>query len=235
MYTPKEPEELVVLENNMININNDWQEFFDIETKKDYYLELREFLKSEYKTQTIYPPMNDIFNAFKMTALSNVKVIIIGQDPYHGKGQGMGLSFSVNDGIRIPPSLRNIYKELELEGFHPDTNTGNLTKWAGQGVFLLNSCLTVREHKPNSHAGKGWEVFTNNAIKFLEHDERPKVFLLWGNYAQKKAEIITNPKHLILKSAHPSPFSADRGFFGNNHFIKTNEFLKENNIKEIEW
>lgn len=219
----------------MVKINNDWQDFFDTETRKNYYLELREFLKNEYKTQTIYPPMNDIFNAFKLTPLSKVKVVIIGQDPYHNKGQGMGLSFSVNDGVKIPPSLKNIYKELEKEGFHPDTSTGDLTKWAQQGVFLLNACLTVREHQPNSHAGKGWETFTHNAIKLLNEDNSPKVFILWGAYAQKKAEVITNPKHLVLKSAHPSPFSADRGFFGNNHFIKTNEFLRENNLEEIKW
>lgn len=219
----------------MIKINNDWQDFFNVETRKDYYLELRNFLKHEYQTQTIYPPMNDIFNAFKLTPLSKVKVVIIGQDPYHNKGQGMGLSFSVNDGIKIPPSLKNIYKELEKEGFHPDTSTGDLTKWAQQGIFLLNACLTVREHQPNSHAGKGWETFTHNAIKLLNEDNSPKVFILWGAYAQKKAEVITNPKHLVLKSAHPSPFSADRGFFGNNHFIKTNEFLRENNLEEIKW
>ena len=219
----------------MIEINNDWQDFFDTETQKDYYSELRNFLKHEYQTQTIYPPMNDIFNAFKLTPLSKVKIVIIGQDPYHNKGQGMGLSFSVNDGVKIPPSLKNIYKELEKEGFHPDTSTGDLTKWAQQGVFLLNACLTVREHQPNSHAGKGWETFTHNAIKLLNENNNPKVFILWGAYAQKKAEVITNPKHLVLKSAHPSPFSADRGFFGNNHFIKTNEFLRKNNLEEIKW
>ena len=219
----------------MFKIDNDWQTFFEKEMRKDYYLKLREFLKNEYKSQIIYPPMNDIFNAFKLTPLSKVRVVIIGQDPYHNKGQGMGLSFSVNDGVKIPPSLKNIYKELEKEGFHPDTSTGNLTKWAEQGVFLLNACLTVRGHCPNSHAGFGWEIFTDNAIRLLNSDNNPKVFLLWGAYAQKKSDIITNSNHLVLKSAHPSPFSADRGFFGNNHFIKTNEFLRENNLKEIEW
>ena len=219
----------------MIQIDNDWKDFFDLETQKQYYANLRDFLKSEYKTQKVYPPMEDIFNAFKLTPISNVKVVIVGQDVYHGAGQAMGLSFSVRDGVKIPPSLRNIYKELELEGFHPNTSTGNLTKWAEQGVFLINSCLTVREHCPNSHAGFGWETFTDNAIKLLNDNNNPKVFVLWGAFAQKKEEIITNSNHLILKSAHPSPFSANRGFFGNNHFIKINEFLRKNNLKEIEW
>ena len=227
--------ESVVVVNNMIEINNDWQDFFNLETKKEYYLNLRKFLKSEYKDKIVYPPMEDIFNAFKLTPIYSVKVVIVGQDVYHGTGQAMGLSFSVRDGVKIPPSLRNIYKELEAEGFHPDTSTGNLTKWAEQGVFLINACLTVREHCPNSHAGFGWEMFTHNAIKLLNDDDNPKVFVLWGSFAQKKEEVITNPNHLILKSAHPSPFSANRGFFGNNHFIKINEFLKSNNLKEIEW
>lgn len=219
----------------MIEINNDWQDFFDLETQKQYYANLRDFLKSEYKTQKVYPPMEDIFSAFKLTPISNVKVVIVGQDVYHGAGQAMGLSFSVGDGVKIPPSLRNIYKELEAEGFHPDTSTGNLTKWAEQGVFLINSCLTVREHCPNSHAGFGWETFTDNAIKLLNDNNNPKVFVLWGAFAQKKEEVITNPNHLILKSAHPSPFSANRGFFGNNHFIEINKFLKKNSLKEIKW
>lgn len=227
--------ELVAVANNIVQINNDWQNFFNLETQKQYYVNLRNFLKSEYKTQTIYPPMEDIFNAFKLTPISNVKVVIVGQDVYHGAGQAMGLSFSVRDGVKIPPSLRNIYKELEAEGFHPDTSTGNLTKWAEQGVFLINACLTVREHQPNSHSGKGWEVFTDNVIRVLANDERPKVFLLWGAYAQKKEELIGNNSHLILKSAHPSPLSAYKGFFGCNHFIETNKFLKDNNLEEIKW
>ena len=226
---------MVELEVRMYKIDNDWKDFFDSETKKRYYKNLRDFLKSEYETQTIYPPMEDIFNAFKLTPISNVKVVIVGQDVYHGAGQAMGLSFSVRDGVKIPPSLRNIYKELETEGFHPDTSTGNLTKWAEQGVFLINACLTVREHQPNSHSGKGWEVFTDNVIRVLANDERPKVFLLWGAYAQKKEELIGNNSHLILKSAHPSPLSAYKGFFGCNHFIETNKFLKDNNLEEIKW
>lgn len=226
---------MVVLEVRMCKIDNDWKDFFGVETQKVYYLKLREFLKEEYENHTIYPPENDIFNAFRITPLSNTKVVILGQDPYHSEGQAMGMSFSVNDGVKIPPSLKNIYKELEEEGFSPDTSTGNLTKWAQQGVFLLNSCLTVREHQPNSHSGKGWEVFTDNVIRVLANDERPKVFLLWGAYAQKKEELIGNSSHLILKSAHPSPLSAYKGFFGCNHFIKTNKFLKDNNLEEIEW
>lgn len=227
--------ELVAVANNIVQINNDWQNFFNLETQKQYYVNLRNFLKSEYKTQTIYPPMEDIFNAFKLTPISNVKVVIVGQDVYHGAGQAMGLSFSVRDGVKIPPSLRNIYKELEAEGFHPDTSTGNLTKWAEQGVFLINACLTVREHQPNSHAGYGWERFTDNVIRFLDNDDKPKVFLLWGKYAQEKKEIIQNPNHLVLEASHPSPFSANRGFFGNNHFRLANEFLRKHGEIEIVW
>lgn len=219
----------------MIHIDNDWESFFKVETQKEYYLKLKEFLTLEYSSKTIYPEMNDIFNAFKYTPISNTKVVVIGQDPYHNAGQGMGLSFSVNDGIKIPPSLKNIFKELELEGFNPDTTTGNLLRWSKQGVFLLNSCLTVREHQPNSHAGKGWEIFTDNAIRLLSTDNSPKVFLLWGAYAQKKEDLINNSVHLVLKAHHPSPLSASKGFFGCNHFKKANEFLEKSNIKPIDW
>lgn len=217
------------------NIENDWNTLFYIEKQKDYFGNLMSFLEQEYKQFNIYPCREEIFNAFKITPLKNVKVVIVGQDCYHEEGQAMGLSFSVRDGVKIPPSLRNIYKELEAEGFHPDTSTGNLTKWAEQGVFLINSCLTVREHEPNSHSGKGWERFTDEVIKALSYDDNPKVFLLWGNYAQKKSSLIKNPKHLVLKSAHPSPLSASRGFFGNNHFISVNNFLKDKGLKEIKW
>lgn len=217
------------------NIENDWNTLFYIEKQKDYFRNLMSFLEQEYTQFNIYPCREEIFNAFKITPLKNVKVVIVGQDCYHGEGQAMGLSFSVRDGVKIPPSLRNIYKELEAEGFHPDTSTGNLTKWAEQGVFLINSCLTVREHEPNSHSGKGWERFTDEVIKALSYDDNPKVFLLWGNYAQKKSSLIKNPKHLVLKSAHPSPLSASRGFFGNNHFISVNNFLKDKGLKEIKW
>lgn len=217
------------------NIENDWSTLFYVEKQKDYFRNLMSFLEQEYTQFNIYPCREEIFNAFKITPLKNVKVVIVGQDCYHGEGQAMGLSFSVRDGVKIPPSLRNIYKELEAEGFHPDTSTGNLTKWAEQGVFLINSCLTVREHEPNSHSGKGWERFTDEVIKALSYDDNPKVFLLWGNYAQKKSNLIKNPKHLVLKSAHPSPLSASRGFFGNNHFISVNNFLKDKGLKEIKW
>lgn len=220
----------------MINVGNDWQDFFDKEFQKPYYKKLRDFLVEEYKTQTVYPPMEDIFNAFKLTPLARTKVVIIGQDCYHGAGQAMGLSFSVNDGIKLPPSLRNIYKEIESDlGIKKDYTNGNLTSWAEQGVLLLNACLTVREHQPNSHAGHGWEDLTSNVILELDHDDNPKVFLLWGAYAQKKEGLINNPRHLVLKATHPSPLSAYNGFFGCKHFSKTNEFLVVNGFDPIDW
>lgn len=213
-----------------------WREFFFKEGNAEdlFLLDLFIFLDEERKQYTVYPPDKDIFKAFELTKPSAVKVVILGQDPYHDEGQATGLAFSVRDGVKIPPSLRNIYKELELEGYSHPSN-GDLTSWSGQGVFLLNSCLTVRAHEPNSHAGHGWERFTDDAIRFLDNDDKPKVFLLWGKYAQKKKEIIQNPNHLVLEAPHPSPFSANKGFFGCNHFRIANDFLRKNGEIEIVW
>lgn len=218
----------------MIKVNNDWDKFLSEEYKKEYYQKLREFLKNEYTNHTIYPPMNDIFNAYKLTPLSKVKVIIIGQDPYHGKGQSMGLAFSVNDGVKIPPSLKNIYKEISDDVGSEIPISGNLIRWTEQGVFLLNAILTVRESEPTSHANMGWEIFTDNTISYLDSNDSPKVFMLWGNYAKSKKELIKNPNHLILEAGHPSPFSA-KYFFGCKHFSKANEFFKNNGMDEIIW
>ena len=219
----------------MINIGNDWQLFFDKEQNQPYYEELRKLLKQEYVTHVVYPPMNDIFNAFKLTDLHDVKVVILGQDCYHGPNQAMGLSFSVREGVEEPPSLRNIHKEIMDENALQDEWGGDLTRWAEQGVLLLNSILTVREHEPGSHANHGWETLTDNVISLLNYSNEPKVFILWGGYARSKKKLITNCKHLVLESAHPSPLSAYRGFFGNNHFNLTNEFLKAHNLTEIYW
>ena len=219
----------------MINVGNDWQPLFDIEQNKPYYLSLREFLKHEYATKTVYPPMNDIFNAFRLTPFSSVKVIIVGQDPYHEEGQAMGLSFSVREGIPEPPSLENIHAEIMNEGVEQDIWSSDLTRWARQGVLLLNSTLTVAAHRAASHSGRGWETFTDNAITALGRDERPKVFMLWGSYARSKKALISNPAHLILESAHPSPLSAYRGFFGNGHFKTCNEFLVRTGQTPVIW
>ena len=219
----------------MIRVGNDWQPLFDIEQEKPYYLELRKFLKEEYRTKVVYPPMNDIFNAFRLTGFADTKVIIVGQDPYHEEGQAMGLSFSVHEGTEEPPSLRNIHQEIINEGVEQGPWSCDLTRWAEQGVLLLNSTLTVIAHMAASHAGKGWETFTDNAIKALGSDTRPKVFMLWGSYARSKKALISCPAHLILESAHPSPLSASRGFFGNNHFIKCNDFLRKTGQNPIIW
>lgn len=219
----------------MVNLGNDWDSILADEWQKPYYLELRKFLKQEYSTQTVYPNMEDIFNALKLTSFKDTKVVIIGQDPYHGFGQAHGLCFSVKKGVVPPPSLKNIYKELKSDiGFEIPSH-GELTSWAKQGVLLLNNVLTVREGLPNSHKGKGWEIFTDRVIGELNKKETPVVFLLWGANAQKKAEIITNPKHFKLITVHPSPLSASRGFFGCRHFSKTNEILMKNSIKPINW
>lgn len=219
----------------MIKIDNDWQDFFEKETKKDYYLKLRNFLKNEYSNYTIYPPMEEIFNAFKITPLSKVKVVILGQDPYYNQGQAMGLSFSVKDGIKPPPSLVNIYREISNDlNQEINISSGNLTHWAEQGVFLLNTTLTVRDGEPLSHKGHGWEIFTDNVIKALNENDNPKVFLLWGNNAKDKKNLITNKNHLILEAGHPSPLSA-RYFYGCRHFSKTNDFLIKNGLKPIKW
>lgn len=219
----------------MINTNNDWQPFFDKEQREEYYLKLREFLKEEYKHKVIYPPMDKIFNAFYLTPISSVKAVIVGQDPYHEEGQAMGLSFSVNEGTDEPPSLVNIHKEIIDENVLQGTWSRNLTRWANQGVLLLNSTLTVEAHRAASHANRGWEILTDRAIELLGRSERPIVFMLWGGYARSKKALIKNKAHLILESAHPSPLSAYRGFFGNNHFTRCNEFLKEHGEEEISW
>lgn len=219
----------------MVSLGNDWDNILADEWQKPYYLELREFLKKEYSTKTVYPNMNDIFNALKLTSFADTKVVIIGQDPYHGFGQAHGLCFSVKKGVVPPPSLKNIYKELKSDIGFKIPSHGELISWAKQGVLLLNNVLTVREGLPNSHKGKGWEIFTDRVIGELNRKETPVVFLLWGANAQKKAEIITNPKHCKLLSVHPSPLSASRGFFGCRHFSKTNEILHENHINPINW
>ena len=219
----------------MVNLGNDWDDILADEWQKPYYLELRKFLKQEYSTQTVYPDMEDIFNALKLTSFKDTKVVIIGQDPYHGFGQAHGLCFSVKKGVVPPPSLKNIYKELKNDIGFEIPNHGELTSWAKQGVLLLNNVVTVREGLPNSHKGKGWEIFTDRVIGELNKKETPVVFLLWGANAQKKAEIITNPKHYKLMTVHPSPLSASRGFFGCRHFSKTNEILQKNRINPINW
>ena len=219
----------------MIRVGNDWQKLFDIEQEKPYYLSLRSFLKHEYATEVVFPPMDEIFQAFCLTPLSETNVVLVGQDPYHEEGQAMGLSFSVREGTVEPPSLRNIKEELRNEGLLHEPWSSDLSRWAKQGVLLLNSTLTVRAHQAASHQGKGWEIFTDNAIKALNEDSKPKVFLLWGSYARSKKVMITNPAHLILESAHPSPLSAYRGFFGNGHFKKANDFLVSNGMDPIIW
>lgn len=219
----------------MIRVGNDWQKLFDIEQEKPYYLSLRSFLKHEYATEVVFPPMDEIFQAFRLTPLSETKVVLVGQDPYHEEGQAMGLSFSVREGTVEPPSLRNIKEELRNEGLLHEPWSSDLSRWAKQGVLLLNSTLTVRAHQAASHQGKGWEIFTDNAIMALNEDPKPKVFLLWGSYARSKKVMITNPSHLILESAHPSPLSAYRGFFGNGHFKKANDFLVSNGMDPIIW
>ena len=219
----------------MIRVGNDWQKLFDIEQEKPYYLSLRSFLKHEYATEVVFPPMDEIFQAFRLTPLSETKVVLVGQDPYHEEGQAMGLSFSVREGTVEPPSLRNIKEELRNEGLLHEPWSSDLSRWAKQGVLLLNSTLTVRAHQAASHQGKGWETFTDNATMALNEDSKPKVFLLWGSYARSKKVMITNPAHLILESAHPSPLSAYRGFFGNGHFKKANDFLVSNGMDPIIW
>ena len=219
----------------MGSVTNDWLPVIEEETKKDYYKKLYLFLKEEYSHHIIYPKSDDIFNALHLTPLSQVKVVILGQDPYHEPGQAEGLSFSVPKGEKIPPSLLNIYKELqdELGCYIPES--GSLRKWAEQGVLLLNSLLTVRAHAAFSHQGKGWEYFTNALIEAVNKEDRPIVYLLWGRAARDKKVMLNNSKHLILESAHPSPLSAHRGFMGNGHFKKTNEFLIANGVEPIDW
>ncbi len=219
----------------MVNLGNEWDELLKSEFEKPYYKQLREFLKAEYSTYTIYPNMYDIFNAFKLTPYNNVKAVILGQDPYHEPGQAHGLAFSVQDGTVPPPSLKNIYKELNADLGLPIPEKGDLTKWAEQGVLLLNTALTVRRGAANSHRGKGWENFTDSIIKIMNEREKPVVFILWGANARAKTALITNPVHKTLTCAHPSPLSAFNGFFGCKHFSKCNEFLRANGIEEIDW
>lgn len=219
----------------MVKLGNDWDGILSDEWQKPYYLKLRGFLKQEYSTKRIYPDMNDIFNALKYTSFCDTKVVIIGQDPYHGEGQAHGLCFSVKEGVTPPPSLKNIFKELNSDVGKPIPQSGELVSWAKQGVLLLNNVLTVREGMPASHKGMGWEEFTNRVIEEINKKTTPVVFLLWGAHAQKKAEIITNPIHYKLCTVHPSPLSASRGFFGCRHFSKTNEILKANGLTPIEW
>lgn len=216
-------------------IENEWLEYLKPEFSKPYYKELFEFVKNEYATKVIYPPSGDIFSALDHTSIKDVKIVLLGQDPYHEEGQAHGMSFSVRPGIKIPPSLQNMYKELhdELGLYIP--NNGYLEKWANQGVLLLNTCLTVRSGAANSHKGKGWEQFTDAIIKAVNEQDRPIVYFLWGSNARSKKALITNKKHLVLESVHPSPLSAYNGFFGCGHFKKANEFLKEHGIEPIDW
>lgn len=216
-------------------ITNDWLSELEAEFRKPYYGKLFSFVKNEYETQKVFPPSEDIFNAFHLTPLSQVKVVIIGQDPYHNDGQAHGLCFSVKVGIEPPPSLVNIYKELQDDLGCKIPNNGYLVKWAQQGVLMLNTVLTVRAHQAASHQGKGWEEFTDAAIRALNKQDRPIVFILWGKPAQAKKKMLNNPKHLILEAPHPSPLSSYRGFFGSKPFSKTNDFLVKNGILPIDW
>ena len=214
---------------------NDWADLLNEELQKPYYQELRKFLISEYRTREIFPDMYDIFNALHFTSYADTKVVILGQDPYHEPGQAHGLSFSVLPNVPPPPSLQNIFKELRADLGCTIPNHGCLKSWAEQGVLLLNAVLTVRAHAANSHKGKGWEIFTNRIIELLNEHERPLAFILWGNPARAKKSMITNPRHFIVESAHPSPLSADRGFFGSRPFSKVNNFLVSIGEKPINW
>ena len=216
-------------------IGNSWDNLLKEEYKKEYFQELMNFIKAEYKDKIIYPKQNEVFNAFRYTSFENVKVVILGQDPYHGPNQAEGLSFSVSNDVLKPPSLKNIFKELESDLGIPFPESNSLKPWAKEGVLLLNAVLTVQEHTPTSHKDKGWETFTDNVIKILNTKKEPVVFILWGSYARNKKSLITNPIHYIIESPHPSPFSAYNGFFGSKPFSKTNEFLKSKGLKEIDW
>lgn len=218
-----------------MRIENGWKEFIDNEIEQEYFQNLKSFLVQEYNTKKIYPAKKDIFRCFDLTDFKDVKVVILGQDPYHQVNQAHGLCFSVNKGIKVPPSLVNIYKEISSDLGCAIPCHGDLTKWAKEGVLLLNTIMSVEDSKPMAHANKGWEVFTDRVIKKLNDDDTPKVFLLWGTPSRKKKSLITNSKHLILETVHPSPLSAYNGFFGCKHFSKTNEFLKMNGRKEIDW
>lgn len=219
----------------MVNIGNEWDGILKGEFEKEYYLKLREFLKYEYSHYDVYPNMYDIFNSLKYTSYNSVKAVILGQDPYHEPGQAHGLCFSVKKGTPLPPSLRNIYKELYSDLGIPPAKHGELVSWAQNGVLMMNTVLTVRRGQANSHKNHGWEIFTDRVIELLNRREKPIVFILWGGNARSKTKLITNPNHFILQSAHPSPLSAYNGFFGNKHFSKTNEFLVQHGIEPIDW
>lgn len=216
-------------------ISGEWLEALQGEFKKEYYKQLFVKVNEEYRTRQIFPPADEVFSAYHFTPLSEVKVVILGQDPYHGEGQAHGLCFSVKKGVDIPPSLVNIYKELQDNLGCAIPNHGNLTKWASQGVLMLNTVLTVRAHQANSHRGIGWEEFTDATIRVLNEQDRPMVFILWGRPAQMKKKMLNNPKHLILEAPHPSPLSSYRGFFGSKPFSQTNQFLEKNGIAPIDW
>jgi uracil-DNA glycosylase len=218
-----------------VKIAPSWKSRLEDEFQKPYFGELISFVRDEYKSQMVFPPGKDIFRAFDACSFDDLKVVIIGQDPYHGEKQANGLCFSVADGVKMPPSLLNIFKEIKQDLGKPIPSSGDLGRWAAQGVLLLNATLTVRSSSPGSHQKRGWEQFTDAVIRKISEEKQHVVFLLWGAYAQKKGEIIDRSKHLVLMSAHPSPFSADRGFFGCKHFSKTNEYLKAKGRKEIEW
>ena len=218
-----------------VRIEESWKKRLSPEFGKDYFIRLTEFVKREYATGTIYPPGNLIFNSFNLCPFNNVKAVIIGQDPYHGPGQAHGLCFSVKEGIEFPPSLINIFKEIESDTGTKVPQSGNLERWAAQGVLLLNATLTVKAHQAGSHQNKGWEKFTDTAIANLNQEKNNLVFFLWGAYAQKKGESIDENRHLVLKSVHPSPLSASRGFFGNHHFSRCNEYLVKNGIEPVRW
>lgn len=219
----------------MVDFRNDWNDVLQGEFSKDYYIALRAFLKEEYSSRRIFPEMNDIFNALRLTSYADTKVVILGQDPYHGEGQAHGLAFSVKDGVPLPPSLKNIYKEIFDETGNTPPESGNLTRWAKQGVLLLNACLTVREGEANSHRAQGWEIFTDNVIAKLNEREKPVIFLLWGRNAREKEALITNPQHKVFSSAHPSPLSAYNGFFGCGHFNAANRELVLSGEMPIIW
>lgn len=219
----------------MLKIEESWKKVLEEESELEYFKTLTSFVKEEYKTKKVYPPPADIFRAFNLCSFDEVKVVILGQDPYHGAGQANGLSFAVHTGIPLPPSLKNIFKEIESDVGVAPLKNGDLSRWASQGVLLLNATLTVRASSPGSHQKVGWESFTDKAVQALSAQKKHLVFLLWGNYAKEKGKIIDRSKHLVLEAAHPSPFSAHNGFFGCKHFSQTNEYLKKHHLKEINW
>ena len=219
----------------MAALEGAWAKALEQEFHKEYYRKLYAFVKEEYAKNVIYPPSDRLFTALHLTPLEKVRVVILGQDPYHEPGQAMGMSFSVPEGVEIPPSLKNIYKEIHEDVGERIPATGDLTRWAEQGVLLLNAVLTVRAHQANSHKGRGWEEFTDAIIKIVNGQERPVVYMLWGRNAREKKSLVTNPEHLVLEAAHPSPLSAYNGFFGCRHFSKCNKFLKEKGAGEINW